>query len=109
MGAFDSVNLDAFKSGGNLNWDEGGYHCEPIQHVEPEVGGTYRMQYAFSRRGLVTVLGVFEELVVVRHERGELDGGGYMSFEEAVVRRNASFSLCGSKVAAATNTDAPVE
>ena len=109
MGAFDSVNLDAFTPGGNLNWDEGGYHCEPIQFVEPEVGGVYRMAYAFSRRGNVTVLGVFDELVVVRHERPKEDGGGYMSFEEAVVRRKASFSLVGTEVTSATDADTPVE
>lgn len=109
MSAFDTVDLRALAPGGNLHWDEGGYRCEPIVEVEPEVGGVYRMQYAFRRRGHVTVLGIFDELIVVRYQHGKDDGGGYMSFEEAVVRRNATFTLLSSEVAPTTDANTSVE
>lgn len=109
MGAFDTVDLRAFAPGGNLDWDEGGYQCEPIVEVEPEVGGVYRMLYAFRRRGHVTVLGIFDELIVVRYQHGKQDGAGYMSFEEAVVRRNATFTLLSTEMASTTDADTSVE
>ena len=105
MGAFDGLNLYQHSM---ASWDEE-YQCAP--YVEPEVGKQYIMQYRPSGTRPVIVLGIFNELIVVEY-REPVETYAGMRFEEAVVRRNASFfeiPTSGSEVATTADADTPVE
>lgn len=89
-------------------WEEE-YQCVP--YVEPEVDKQYIMQYGRSGTRPVVILGIFNELIVVRY-REPVETYAGMRYEEAVVRRNASFFAIpslGAEMAPATDTDTPVE
>lgn len=81
------------------------YSCTP--YVDPKVGLHYIMQHNRFTYA-VEVLGVFDELIVVRHQNPIRPG----RFEEAVGRYFASFfeiPTSGSEVATTADADTPVE
>lgn len=88
-------------------WNEE-YQCTP--YVAPKAGLHYVMQHGRLTRP-VKVLGIFDELIVVRYNDPlkTIDG---TVFEEAVPRHRASFfeiPTSGSEVATTADADAPVE
>lgn len=89
------------------------YQCEPL--VEAEVGGRYRIHYRHTQRHYVrpvsksvTVLAVFDELVVVRFDEPTEDAAGILRWEAAVERRSGFVAL-RPEVTATADADAPVE
>ncbi|MNL28335.1 hypothetical protein D3C87_1499740 [compost metagenome] len=89
-------------------WEEE-YQCAP--YVGPEVGKQYIMQYGPTGTRPVFVLGIFDELIVVRYREPVETYAGHR-YEEAVVRRNASFfeiPPLGAEVASTTDTDTQPE
>lgn len=85
------------------------YFCTP--YIEPKVGLHYIMQYCRATQP-VLILGIFNELIVVRHDGPPRKYQDAELVEEAVVRRYASFieiPPLGSEVASATDTDAEPE
>lgn len=106
MGAFDGIEL--YQTRMASRWDEE-YQCVP--YVEPKVGKQYVMQYHPGGTRPVVILGIFDELIVVRYREPVETYAGWRH-EEAVVRRNASFfeiPPLGSEVASTTDTDAQPE
>lgn len=81
------------------------YQCSP--YVDPEVGKHYVMQHNRFTYA-VEVIGVFAELIVVRHQKAIRPG----RFEEAVGRYFASFfeiPPLGSEATSTTDADAQPE
>lgn len=88
-------------------WNEE-YSCTP--YIEPKTGLHYIMQYARCTQP-VLILGVFDELIVVRYNEGRKTYAGLV-YEEAVSRRHASFfeiPALGAVMTSATDADAPEE
>lgn len=105
MGAFDG--LDLYQSRRDTTWED--YSCVP--YVTPYVGGQFIMQYFPSGTRPVFILGIFDELIVVRY-REPVETYAGMRYEEAVVKRNASFfeiPAASTEVATTTDTDTDVE
>lgn len=105
MGAFDG--LDLFQPRRDTTWED--YSCAP--YVTPEVGKQYFMQYFPSGTRPVVILGIFDELIVVRY-REPVETYAGMRYEEAVIRRNASFfeiPAASTEVASTADADTPVE
>jgi len=99
MGGIDWQDAPKF----DTTWED--YSCAP--YVDPKVGKHYIMQHNRFTYA-VEVIGVFNELIVVRHQKAIRPG----RFEEAVGRYYASFieiPPLGAEMATTTDADTDVE
>lgn len=84
MGAFDGLALCQRPQTPKM------VEHQSIQRVDPVVGNTYIMEYFPAGNRTVVILGIFDELIVVRC-RESIETYAGERYEEAVLRRNASF------------------
>lgn len=90
------------------------YQCVPF--VEPEVGKRFSIHYRhtlpeYSRPvpRTVTVLAIFDELVVVQFDQPTEDAAGVLRTQAAVDRKTLFVVSHGAKVATASDTNAKPE
>ena len=87
-----------------------------VPFVEPEVGKRFSIQYCHTLSEYsrpiprdVTVLAIFDELVVVRFDQPTEDATGVLRTEAAVDRKMRFVALHRAEMTAATDPDTPVE